>query len=189
MQTIHGHFRTLHVLMLSCALTILIQGVPKATADVFDNLMAEPVTMLDFGIKRLRSAALQTSLRLAAPSDPKPQSQVYFDPAKREIRLNYVLAMRQGGVSMATCWERRLTAIREVFYIGSTTYAMPISTEQRVMRRLGAMFTREPVGQSNAAQAMGERLAESTFVRMSIAVPNVGEPIVCEGRVSDLRTN
>lgn len=188
MQTYRKCFRTLHLLMLSCALTVLIPGVPKATADVFDNLMAEPVTMLDFGIKRLRSAALQTSLRLAAPSDPKPQSQVFFDQAKREIWLNYVLAMRQEGVSMATCWERRLTAIREVFFIGATNYAVPISTEQRVMRRLGAMFTREPIEKANAAQAMGERLAESTYVRMSIAVPSAGDPIVCEGRVNDLRT-
>ncbi|MEQ8320257.1 MAG: hypothetical protein RH946_08345 [Rhodospirillales bacterium] len=188
MQTFHKRIRTLHVLMFSCALTILNPGVPKATADVFDNLMAEPVTMLDFGIKRLRSAALQTSLRLVAPSDPKPQSQVFFDQEKREIRLNYVLAMRQEGISMTTCWERRLTAIREVFYIGSTSYAVPISAEQRVMRRLGAMFTREPIEKTNAAQAMGERLAESTFVRMSIAVPSAGDPIVCEGRVSDLRT-
>jgi len=169
--------------------TMLI-SVPDraAAADVFDSLQTEPVTMLDFGIKRLRSAALQTSLRLAPPSDPKPQSQVFFDPEKREIRLHYTIATNQGGVSLATCWERRIAAIREVFFIGSTQYAVPISNEQRVMRRLGAMFMREPVEIANAAQAMGERLSESTFVRMTIAVPGGAQPLVCEGRVSDLRT-
>lgn len=170
---------------------ILAAGVllhhPAAAQDVFDNLQAEPVTMLDFGIKRLRSAALQTSLRLAPPSDPKAQSQVHFDPVKREIRLNYVLAMRQDGVSLATCWERRAAAIREVFFVGGTSYSAPLSVEQRIKNRLGAMFTREPVDRANAQQAMGERLAESTFVTMSIAVPGGAEPITCEGRVAELR--
>lgn len=177
-----------HVLasLALCAAGLFAAGDSRA-ADVFNNLQAEPVTMLDFGIKRLRSAALQTSLRLAPPSDPRPQTQVYFDTEKRTIHLNYVIATRQEGVSLATCWERRSTAIRELFYIGATSYAVPISLEQRIIHRLGAMFVREPAERANGAQAMGERLAESTHVKMTIAQPGSAEPIVCEGRVTDLR--
>jgi len=169
------------------ALPTALLSTAADAEDVFDHLQAEPVTMLDFGIKRLRSAALQTSLRLAPPSDPKPQSQVFFDPAARQIRLHYIIATRQESVSAATCWERRIAAIREVFFIGGTAYAAPVSLEQRIIRRLGAMFTKEPADQANAVQAMGERLAESTYVKLTIALPGSTPPIDCEGRVTDIK--
>jgi hypothetical protein len=158
-----------------------------AIGDVFDNLQAEPVTQFDFGIKRLRSAALQTSARLSPPTDSRPQSQVYFDVEKRQIHINYTLAAPGGIATLDTCWERRGSAIKELFFVGATTYPVPISLKQRVLRRFGAMFIREPVEKANAAQAMGERLAESTFIKMSLTVPGSDTPIMCESLLNDLK--
>ncbi len=182
------HMIRVHFLLtvpLAAMLLICRPGI--AAADVFDNLQAEPVSQFDFGIKRLRSAALQTSIRLSPPTDPRPQSQVYFDTEKRQIHLDYTIAAPGGKATLEACWERRGAAIKEAFYIGATAYSVPISLKQRVMRRFGAMFTREPVEKANAAQAMGERLSESTFVKMSLTVPGSETPIVCESQLNELK--
>ena len=65
----------------------LFGAPPARAADVFDRLQNEPVTMFDFGIKRLRTIVLQAARKIVLSSDPVPQSSVAFDSEKREIRI------------------------------------------------------------------------------------------------------
>ena len=158
-----------------------------AAQNVFDRLQSEQMSIFDYGIKRLRSAALQVLPKLQQLGDPKPQSEVSFTPDKREIRITFFLPTQIEAITPEMCWQRRAQAIRELFFIGSTNYPVPISNEQRVMRRLGAMFTKEPIEIGNTTQATGERLSESAVVRAVMPNPGTTQPIVCEARVSDLR--
>lgn len=173
------------------AIAALAAALPHPThthaQDVFDRLQSEQMSIFDYGVKRLRSAALQILPKLQQQGDPRPQSEVSFIPDKREIRVSFFLPSQIEAITPAMCWQRRNQAIRELFFIGSTNYPVPISNEQRVMRRLGAMFTKEPIEVGNTTQATGERLSESTIVRAVIPNPGTTQPIVCEARVSDLR--
>jgi len=182
------HVRYMQILV-PLALGAAICSVPvKALAqDVFDRLQSESLSMLDYGVKRLRSAALQTIVKLQQEGDLRPQSQVFYDPDKREIHVQYVLPTRTEGITPEICRERRAMAIRELFFIGGTSYSGTVSPEQRVLRRLGAMFTKEPIEIGIAVQATGERLSDSTFVKMTIPTPGNAKPVVCNGRVNDLR--
>lgn len=161
---------------------------PAATAeDVFDRLQVEPVTMLDFGIKRLRSMAQLSTRRVTLPAEPTAQVNVDFDPKKREIRIIYLIRTKAEGVTEASCRERRLFAIRDIFVIGATNYAVPMSEEQRIVMRLGRMFTREPADQRNAVQAMGERLSQSIIFQVNLYDLQGNKPITCGGPIKDLK--
>lgn len=155
--------------------------------DVFDRLQNEPVTMLDFGIKRLRTMAQQATKRIALSSEPLAQTNVEFDKAKREIRILFVVRTTPEFLNKASCQTRRKVAINEVFLVGATNYVVPVSEEQRVMFRLGRMFTREPAEQQDSVKAMGERMAESTYVQMNLYDMSGNNPVICAGRATDLK--
>ncbi len=159
---------------------------PALAEDVFDRLQNEPVTMFDFGIKRLRTSALQAARKIVLSSDPVPQSSVEFDSVKREIRIAFVIRSNAPILGAATCRERRALAIKEVFNVGLTSYSGQVSEQQRVILRLGRMFTREPAENRDSVQAMGERLAESTHFQVTMIGKDGAEPVVCAGRLSDV---
>ena len=110
----------------------LFGAPPARAADVFDRLQNEPVTMFDFGIKRLRTIVLQAARKIVLSSDPVPQSSVAFDSEKREIRIGYIIRSSAPVLGMATCQERRALAIKEVFNVGLTAYSGQVSEQQRV---------------------------------------------------------
>jgi hypothetical protein len=179
--------RTLYSLFLIVAL-LFPAGKPSA-ADVFDRLSAEPVTVLDFGIKRLRSMAQLATKRIVLSSEPTAQTNVDFDKEKRELRIVFGVRVNADAHNMGTCAERRRLAIREVFLIDTTNYSVPVSTEQRVIFRLGRMFTKEPADQRDSIQAMGERMSESTFLQINVFDSAGNNPITCGGRVTNLKGN
>lgn len=160
---------------------------PARAQDVFDRLQGEQMSILDYGIKRLRSAALQILPQLQFDAALRPQSEVFFDPDKRLIHINFILPTKQPNITQTACWEQRATAIRNLFYIGGTSYLVPLSNEQRVIRRLGAMFTKEPVQIGNTVQATGERLSELTRLRVTIPIPGNTTPLFCEAGVAQIR--
>ena len=161
-------------------------GTPPAIADdVFDRLQNEPVTMFDFGIKRLRTTVLQAARKIVLSSDPVPQSSVEFDSDKREIRIGFIIRSSAPVLGMATCQERRALAIKEVFNVGLTSYTGQVSEQQRVILRLGRMFTREPAENRDSVLAMGERLAESTHFKITLIGKDGGPPVICSGRLSE----
>lgn len=172
-----------------CVVLIFLVTTPKSMAaeDVFDRLKTEPVTMLDFGLKRLRSAALQAARKLAQPSDPIPQTRVAFDAENREIQIHFFVVTPIENLTSATCLQKRHTALMEIFLIGSTAYVVPLSDTQRVIRRLGAMFTHEPAVSPTAERAMGERIAQSTHLKVTLSNTKNSTPIVCGGRLGDAR--
>lgn len=155
--------------------------------DVFDRLKSEPVTMLDFGLKRLRSAALQASRKLAQPPDHAPQSRVVFDVDKREIQIQFFVKSATEHFTDAMCLQKREIALRETFMIGSTAYVVPLSDAQRIIRRLGVLFTHEPAESPKAVRAMGERIAQSTFLKVTLNSAKNAAPIVCGGYLHDVR--
>ncbi|MBO6521818.1 MAG: hypothetical protein JJ900_15630 [Rhodospirillales bacterium] len=167
----------------------MLAGAPAVVRaqDVFDRLQGEQMSIFDYGIKRLRSAALQILPQLQSDDQLRAQSEVHFDPDKRLISINFILPSRQPDATPAACWERRALAIRALFFIGGTSYLVPVSNEQRVIRRLGAMFTKEPIQIGNTVQATGERLAELTRLRVTIPTPGSATPLFCEAGVAELR--
>ena len=163
----------------------LFGAPPARAADVFDRLQNEPVTMFDFGIKRLRTIVLQAARKIVLSSDPVPQSSVAFDSEKREIRIGYIIRSSAPVLGMATCQERRALAIKEVFNVGLTAYSGQVSEQQRVILRLGRMFTREPAENRDSVLAKGERLADSTDFKISMSGKDGGPPVICGGRLSE----
>ncbi len=175
------------IMFLSLSIAMLFAAGKANAEDVFDRLGAEPVTMLDFGIKRLRSMAQQATKRIVLSSEAAAQTNVSFDKEKREIHILFVVRVRNDARTMVTCTERRRLAIREVFLIGLTNYPVPVSTEQRVIFRLGRMFTKEPADHRDSVQAMGERMAQTTYLQMNVYDSAGNNPITCGGRVTDLK--
>ncbi len=163
----------------------LFAAPPAMAADVFDRLQNEPVTMFDFGIKRLRTIVLQAGRKIVLSSDPVPQSLVEFDSDKREIRIGFIIRSSAPVLGMATCQERRALAIKEVFNVGLTSYSGQVSDQQRVILRLGRMFTREPAENRDSVLAMGERLADSTQFKITMIGKDGGAPVICGGRLSE----
>lgn len=145
-----------HVTLALAVLATAVPSPPAQAQDVFDRLQGETMSVFDYGIKRLRSVAIQVLPKLQGQGNPRPQSEVSFDPETRHILVNFFVPMKAGNVSQGTCWERRALAIRELFFIGATPYTIPVSNEQRIIRRLGAMFTKEPIDFGNVVQATGE---------------------------------
>jgi len=168
-------------------LVTMAAPTPVVADDIFDRLKTEPVTMLDFGLKRLRSAALQAARKLAQPSDPAPQIRVAFDSEKREIQIQFFIYTGSEHFNDAACLQKRQFAIKETFLIGSTAYVVPLSDSQKMIRRLGAMFTHEPAESPTAVRAMGERLAQSTYFKVTLKSANNATPIVCGRYLNDVR--
>lgn len=170
-------------------LAMMISATPSATRseDVFDRLQNQPVTMLDFGIKRLRSMAQQATKRIVLSSEPMAQTNVDFDTAKREIKILFVVRTTPEYLNKGGCQTRRRTAINELFLIGTANYVVPVSEEKRVALRLGRMFTREPLEAQDSLQAMGERMSESVIVQVNMYDTNGNNPVSCTGRVTDLK--
>lgn len=175
------------IILLALAIGILGGPPPADAEDVFDRLSNEPVSMLDFGIKRLRGMAQQATRRIVLTSDPAAQTSVDFDAAKREVRILFVMKVRQDMLNQDTCRERRLSALKEVFALDAANFSGPISTEQLVIYRLGRMFTREPADKRDSVQAMGERMAESMMLQINLYDLSGNNPIICGGRVTNLK--
>ena len=178
--------RTLICLIL--AVIVLAGSRPATAEDVFDRLQNESVSVMDFGIKRLRSSAIDATRRLATPSDTTPQASVLFDTEKRAFNIQFILRTSAEPLTMTACQERRIKAIKEIFMVDATAYAAPVSTAQKIVLRLGRIFTREPIAPGESIQAMGERLAQSTNLKLTLTGADAQKAISCDGRVTDLRT-
>ncbi len=175
-------------ILLFVILWVLISTpAPLAADDVFDRLKTDPVTMLDFGLKQLRSAARQAARKLVQPPDTTPQTRVAFDAEKREIQIQFFINSQTEQFTEASCFQKRQIALRETFLIGSTAYVLPLSDNQRIIRRLGVIFTHEPAESPTAVRAMGERIAQSTYLKITLNGAKITTPIVCGGFLNEAR--
>lgn len=143
--------------------------------------------MFDFGIKALRRAALDASLRFASPAEPGPAVRVWYDTGSDTIEMLFEFRALDVGAapSRATCLERRRQAILETFKIERTASLDLTSPEQRIRRRIGAQFSREPQPPAQQVLALGERLSELLFVGVEVA-DAAKSKITCRAPVAQL---
>ncbi|MEQ8806074.1 MAG: hypothetical protein RIE16_09880, partial [Rhodospirillales bacterium] len=98
----------------------------------------------------------------------------------------FVGAVAAEKVTEGVCWARRGIASREMFGVGVIRYALKLSDEERVRRRLGVMFSREPDATERDIVSLGQRLAESTFVELNLVSPANEMPTTCRAVVHRL---
>lgn len=166
----------------------LLAGPAPATAtepEVILRLQKEFPTRFDLGMSRLRRAAIDAAPRLAAGSPFDPLVRVWYDPKVGTIEIRFRFEGLAGdALTMERCGEMRKTAIRETFRVGRTFYAQPMSFDERVRRRLGSQFAREPVNGAKEVIALGQRLAELTYLGVALVDGAGGRTITCRARVA-----
>lgn len=156
------------------------------TGDLFDSLAARPVTLLDAGIKRVRAGAQTAATRLTTAVGPPAQFRVTFDSTLRRLDVRFDVTVAPEKANEAFCWARRGIAIREMFSIGAIRYTLKLSDEERVRRRLGVMFSREPETTEREIVSLGQRLADLTYVELNLLTPTSETPVTCRAVVHRL---
>lgn len=155
---------------------------------VVRNLQGVSLTMFEFGIKSLRRSALDASLRFASPAEPGPAVRVWYDATNNRIELlfDFRTADPLAAQSRPHCLDKRRLAILETFKINRIDSIDLSSPEQRIRRRLGMLFSSELQTNGNEVLALGERLAEMTFVEVEIIGRKPGVKTACRGTVAQL---
>ena len=156
------------------------------SGDVFDTLANRPVTLLDAGIKRVRAGAQAAARRLTPAAGPPAQYRVKFDQTHRRLEVRFEVTLAADKMTEPFCWARRGVAIREMFGVNSIRYAVKLSDEERVRRRLGVMFSREPEATDKDTIALGQILADLTFVELNLISPASETPVTCRAVVHRL---
>jgi len=164
-------------------------GNPAAAdePEVIKRLRGEKVSVFDAGMKRLRQAALTASGRLSSAAQPGPRVGVRYDDKTGIIEIEFLFTDPNGNAvvySKDRCMEMHKTAIRETFNIGRTIYAVPLTFEERVRRRLGLLFSHEPIQNVKEVVALGQRLSQLTFLRVEIVGRKNIRIASCRGRVA-----
>lgn len=154
---------------------VLVPPVPPAAAQdepaVITGLRGEPATLFDLGMKRLRELVNEAARRLATPADPLPRVGVFYKPETKTIEV--IFEFRQSTTdpaefTEAACLSRNRRTVNEVFRIDRLVTVLNLTYAEKVRRRLGMLFTHEPTEQTNDSVAMGQRLAELTYVTVRL---------------------
>ena len=159
---------------LAAALAAVLVGLRPAEAappPIIDRLAKESTTLFDMGMKRLRRLALDAAQRFTPPGASTTTSRVWYRPETATIELLFQMRSPQTPPTAQQCLEARRRAISETFLIGRTLYATNLSFGERVRRRLGLIFAHEPLQNGKEVIAIGERLAELTFVEVAFIDP------------------
>jgi len=170
---------------------LTLPGNPAAAEEpeVIKRLRGEKVTVFDAGMKRLRQAALTASGRLSSAAQPGPRVGVRYDDKTGIIEIEFLFTDPNGNAviySKDRCMEIHKTAIRETFNIGRTIYTIPLTFEERVRRRLGLLFSHEPIQNIKEVIALGQRLSELTFLRIDIIGPKNIKIGSCRDRIAPI---
>jgi hypothetical protein len=104
----------------------------------------------------------------------------------RRLNVRFDVTVAPDKVNEGFCWARRGIAIREMFGVGAIRYSLKLSDEERVKRRLGVMFSREPETTEREIVALGQRLAESTYVELNLLTPASDASTACRAVVHRL---
>lgn len=155
--------------LLAAVVLATALATPSIAAEpaVIERLASEPTTLFDMGMKRLRSLALEATLRITAPSDQATTSRVWYRTETKSIEIRFELRVSAQPIGEPLCRETQTRVINETFSIGRTAYLVNLSRAERVRRRLGLIFAHEPIESGKDAIAIGERLAELTFVEIA----------------------
>jgi len=168
---------------------VTLPGNP-ATADepeVIKRLRGEKVTIFDAGMKRLRQAALTASGRLSSVAQAGPKVGVRYDDKTGIIEIEFRYTDPSGNPAIYTkarCAEMQKAAITETFNISRTFYTIPITFDERVRRRLGLLFSHEPIQSVKEVVALGQRLSELTFLLVEIVSPKNIRIAFCRDRIA-----
>ncbi len=168
-----------HILVLCLGAAFSGNTATAQDGDPFERLSSQPVTLLDAGIKRVRANARLGARRLTPATGPQAQFRVFFDRELRRLEIRFAVETAPENLNERYCWARRAVAIRETFSVGATSYALSLSDEERVKRRLGSLFSREPDTTEREMIALGQRLADSTFVELRLRNPASEMPVTC----------
>lgn len=162
--------------------TVMVSARPVPAADppVIEMLRREPTTLFDMGIKRLRRAALDTALRMTTRDGRNTLARVRYAPERPAIEIRLETTAPEAQHTARGCQDIRIAAIRDMFSIGRTAYAQPLSFSEQLRRRLGLIFAHDPIGADTAYITIGQRVAEIT--RVDVLLTRAGaEPVGCGG--------
>ena len=151
---------------------------------VIDRLYKEPTTLFDMGMKRLRSASFDAAARITAPSERTPTSRVWYRVETQSIEIRFEVLARVDQPSPRLCQETRTRLLTEVFAIGRTAYFLNLSRAERIRRRLGLIFAHEPLTDGKEVVAVGQSLAEHTFLEVAYVDGRGGTLQSCRAAVA-----
>jgi len=155
--------------------------------EVIKRLRGEKVTVFDAGMKRLRQAVLTASGRLSVAAKAGPAVGVRYIDTTGIIEIEFRYTDPSGNPAIYTkarCAEMQKAAITETFNIGKTFYTIPLTFDERVQRRLGLLFSHEPIKSVKEAVTMGQRLSELTFLLVEIVGPENTRIAFCRDRIA-----
>jgi len=157
---------------------------------IITYLQKEPVTLFDLGMKRLRSAALDTVAKMTPKPGMEPLTSVRYDHATGLIEITYNLKVEAtGGIEQLRqrCVEDRMSIILKMFRVGLTDFTSLLSVTERIQRRIGAQFTHEPIASTKEALSLSEHLGQiayTTLTLTNVADPNIS--VSCRALTTDL---
>lgn len=172
--------------MMTAVSCYFAEPAAAQNGDLFEHLATQPVTLLDAGIKRVRAGAQSAANRLTPAAGPAAQYRVVFERNLRRLEIRFDVTVAAEKANEQFCWARRAVAIREMFGVGAIRYTLKLSDEERVRRRLGVMFSREPDTVERDIVSLGQRLADLTFVELNLVSPASESPVTCRAVVHRL---
>lgn len=154
---------------------------PALPPPVIERLSREPTTLFDMGMKRLRRLALEATTRLAPVGGKPPSARVWYKPDSGTIEIRFEAPLPATPVLGQSCNDYRARAIRETLAIYRVAYPVNLSYSERVRRRFGLLFAHEPLLSGTEAIAVGQKLAELTFVTLAYMDSAGAQTLSCRG--------
>lgn len=176
------------IVILSLSSSAFAQDLEKKRKTL-SYLQSEPATLFDQGMKRLRSAALNTAARLIDKSNIHITSSVSYKHEEGNIEIQFNLKDKVAGNPEnlhKNCLQSRKNLIFKMFSIGPTEFSSQTPVNERISRRIGVQFAHEPVESSQSVLSMARQLETLTYVTVNLAADDPSFNVTCRGLAVDL---
>ncbi len=156
-------------------------------------LQKEPVTLFDLGMKRLRSAVLDTVSKMTTRPGMQPTASITYNHNSGLIEILFNLKMdtiENMEALRQQCLIRRKATILKLFQIGQTSYASQLSMTERIQRRIGRQFVHEAADSAKNTLIIGDQLGQLIYVTVSITTTDTAAiSVSCRALTTDLLIN
>ncbi len=153
-------------------------------------LQKESTTLFDVGMKRLRTAALDTVSKMVAKPGQQPTTSVKYQHDAGIIDILFNL-QTENADNMETlrlqCVDKRRSTLLRMFRVGLTDYTSQLSISERLRRRIGNQFAHEPISSVKEVLSLGEQLGLITY--FTVTLTTMTDPAIsatCRALATDL---
>lgn len=175
------------------ALSAVAQEPQSEGRRTLQYLQKEPTTLFDIGMKRLRSAVLDTVGKMTARPGMQPTASITYNHNAGLIEILFNLkteATENMEVLRQQCLTKRKATILKMFQIGQTNYASQLSVTERIQRRIGRQFAHEAIDSAKNTLTIGDHLGQLTYFTVTLTTTDAAAiSISCRALATDLLIN